>query len=496
MRQHVSRSFLALLCVSALVALHVAVPSDHPREAGDSPGQQPASLERRQTFPEAVASTPSPAPPLCVVVPYRERPGRTAREPERFAAYLRRWLQRVKRVERVRIWLVEQEDEQRFNRGWLLNIGVALGRAVDGCDVFALHDVDLLPVDPRIPYTFDTDANDEPIHLSPPGAHPEYCYPTFRGGAWLFSWRHLLDVNGYSHAYWGWGQEDDDLGARMRDANMSHGRAFQYPGARPTNDGELIDQAGPCTGRVAACDHDPIRKDCGVYPYARFVKHMFHPTPGGKTADGIVVPRSRSLAEGVCFVHAHEGGFSRDAVEVRPDLISKTSDEFQRGRRWADVIDGRFRRDEATGLAGLVPTACSNRRPQGSNSKGLNAAPAPGHGFQVLAVDKIGVVVGVDGVADKVRESVHPAFASWLSSTTGRDSSVSSVGSRWSGNAFLDHVCDEDTEYPYAYDPSANEMSAGAYTRVRVRLTCDQEEAPWCLQPGKPPARPLSVVTE
>ena len=55
MRQHVSRSFLALLCVSALVALHVAVPSDHPREAGDSPGQQPASLERRQIFPEAVA---------------------------------------------------------------------------------------------------------------------------------------------------------------------------------------------------------------------------------------------------------------------------------------------------------------------------------------------------------------------------------------------------------------------------------------------------------
>ena len=77
-----------------------------------------------------------------------------------------------------------------------------------------------------------------------------------------------------------------------------------------------------------------------------------------------------------------------------------------------------------------------------------------------MAVDKIGVVVGVDGVADKVRESVHPAFASWLSSTTGGGDSVSSVGSRWSGNAFLDHVCDEDTEYPYAYDPSANEMSA------------------------------------
>ena len=163
MRQHVSRTFVALLCVSALVALHVAVPIDRaPRDRLARPAPSPLS-QTSQTSPTAVASSgavasePSPAPPLCVVVPYRERPGRTAREPERFAAYIRRWLKRVKRVTRVRVWVLEQEDEHRFNRGFLINAGVALGRLVDGCDVFALHDVDLLPVDPRVPYAFDDD---------------------------------------------------------------------------------------------------------------------------------------------------------------------------------------------------------------------------------------------------------------------------------------------------------------------------------------------------
>lgn len=252
MRQHVSRSFIALLCVSALVALHVAVPSDRaPRDRLARRAASPSQTSPTSTAVAAVASEPSPAPPLCVVVPYRERPGRTAREPERFAAYIRRWLARVKRVTRVRVWVVEQEDEHRFNRGFLINVGVALGRLVDGCDVFALHDVDLLPVDPRVPYAFDDESFPSergPVHLSPPGVHPEYCYPTFRGGAWLFAWRHLQRVNGYSHAYWGWGQEDDDLGARMRDANVTHANAFAYPGPRREEDGEtLLASSSPCT---------------------------------------------------------------------------------------------------------------------------------------------------------------------------------------------------------------------------------------------------------
>jgi hypothetical protein len=157
--------------------------------------------------------------------------------------------------------LCAQEDEYRFNRGWLLNAGIAAARLTDGCDYFALHDIDvglsltpgchvgymeytgchqvnrvsnrcrrqekiasitksekhaadaildtsltsqayilksnavrsvqpyprLLPVDPRLPY--GAPPKEAPVHLSPPGIHPEYMYPSFKGGSWLLTWR-------------------------------------------------------------------------------------------------------------------------------------------------------------------------------------------------------------------------------------------------------------------------------------------------------------------
>ena len=314
-------------------------------------------------------------------------------------------------------------------------------------------------------------------------------------------------MDGYSHAYWGWGQEDDDLGARMRDANVTHERAFDYPGPRRSEDEGKTPATAPCTGRVQNCqpsDHDPTLRDCGVYPYETFVRAMFHPTPGG-IIEGISAPPSRSLAEGTCFVHAHEGGFSRDEVERSgAGVVARTSEEFQFGRRWDDVVNGRFRKDETTGLAGLVPRRCAEsiRRPSGPAARGSptkphvrsrfeprdhpNPDPNPGHGFQLLAMDKIGVVVRADGVADKVRETPHPAFREWRLGTSS-DAGFEPTTSRWSGNAFLAHVCDEDSTYPYvSYDENANDLGVGAYTRTRVRLTCDEEESPWCRQPNAP----------
>ena len=43
--------------------------------------------------------------------------------PARPRRYMSSWLPRVANVTRFRVWIVSQEDEYRFNRGWLLNIG-------------------------------------------------------------------------------------------------------------------------------------------------------------------------------------------------------------------------------------------------------------------------------------------------------------------------------------------------------------------------------------
>ncbi len=122
-----------------------------------------------------------------------------------------------------------QVDLLRFNRASLLNVGFryATEDKTDGpvCSYIALHDVDLLPINPILDYgappTRDrTFPKGRARHLAPAGMHPKYDYPSFLGGAMLM-WPHdFRRVDGMSNNYWGWGLEDDEFGARMREAGI------------------------------------------------------------------------------------------------------------------------------------------------------------------------------------------------------------------------------------------------------------------------------------
>ena len=326
------------------------------------------------------------------------------------------------------------------------------------------------------------------------------------------------DIDGYSHAYWGWGQEDDDLGARLTHAKIKHAKPFDYhhPGVnkrtrrmrRTSEEVEEVtipqDPTLPCTGRVHGCDHDPSESDCGVYPYSR-LKRMFRPTPA-RILEGLALPPSRSLVEGTCFVHAHEGGFSRDAIEDHPDLQARTSQAFQEGRRWGDVVAGRFRRDETTGLTGLVPKRCRRRKPTMANTvdnddvetryaRGVappRLQPAEGHGFAVIDMERVAVEVvkpprkiqirdvggGGGGVAQLAGVSTHPTF-SMLKGKLAKN--------RWSGNDFLDKACDGAALRLPRHRQLSSDQQGSSYTRLRVRFTCDEDVAvaPWCREKTK-----------
>lgn len=52
------------------------------------------------------------------------------------------------------------------------------------CDYVALHDVDLLPLNPALVYEFPSDG---PYHVAAPHLHPRYHYPTFTGGVLLIN---------------------------------------------------------------------------------------------------------------------------------------------------------------------------------------------------------------------------------------------------------------------------------------------------------------------
>jgi xylosylprotein 4-beta-galactosyltransferase len=333
-------------------------------------------------------------------------------------------------------------------------------------------------------------------HLSPPGVHPEYVFRTFKGGAWLFTWDALVRADGYAHVYWGWGLEDDDLGARALAANLSVAtRPFpvstkNVSSASRRDVSRFKASRDRCTGFARACAFDPTRTDClaGV-PYDSFKKRAFAKTPR-TTREGLIVPEGRTLADGVCFAHAHEGTFSRDALETNARRHPRLSPEFTRGRRWEDVRSGRFRADETTGLARLTPAGVLGD--EGRDANGVSrtfekrkknappedAPPDPGHGFAVLGLDVVGVRVrrGVAIVSNETRHP-HPAVASVLDDPALKKH-------RWSGNALLRRA--------FGTSASTRERASSvairdarfaypAFTRLRVRLTCDEDATPWCV---------------
>lgn len=120
-----------------------------------------------------------------------------------------------------RIYIIEQADDMLFNRGALINVGVAM---VDA-KYYAAHDVDLLPgVDV---YQFP----DSPVCLADAlqrdgfRSQAELKRRYFRyGGVNLFTKEQFNKIGGFPWGYFGWGQEDDAFRERTRKAGFKISR--------------------------------------------------------------------------------------------------------------------------------------------------------------------------------------------------------------------------------------------------------------------------------
>lgn len=112
---------------------------------------------------------------------------------------------------------MNQVDELRFNRAGLINIGFLA--SAPNSDYTIMHDVDLLPLNDRLDYSYPS--MNGPNHISASGLHPEYNYSTFIGGILSIRNEHFMRTNGMSNRYWGWGKEDDEFGIRLKEANLS-----------------------------------------------------------------------------------------------------------------------------------------------------------------------------------------------------------------------------------------------------------------------------------
>ena len=86
-------------------------------------------------------------PEIAIIVPYRDLHKEQCRKQQldRFVPFISKFMELHKTASSYRIYIIEQSnDDRKFNRGKLLNIGFQLACA-DGCKALIFHDVDLLP---------------------------------------------------------------------------------------------------------------------------------------------------------------------------------------------------------------------------------------------------------------------------------------------------------------------------------------------------------------
>jgi hypothetical protein len=107
-------------------------------------------------------------------------------------------------------------DDKKFNRGALLNIGFDIA-AKHGCNVFILHDVDLLPSKELLEYYTSVPAS--PCHIA--RVWDRYnSNAKYFGGIVAFTEAHFRLINGFPNDFWGWGGEDDALIDRVRSVKL------------------------------------------------------------------------------------------------------------------------------------------------------------------------------------------------------------------------------------------------------------------------------------
>ncbi|KAK7866962.1 hypothetical protein R5R35_014735 [Gryllus longicercus] len=217
-RWAITKLLIACLFCTFIVACFVALsPITKVVEECECPSGKVSAVVREQKVSDGARTQASASKhKLAVLVPYRDR----FEELLEFAPYIHKFLN--KQDVNHHIYVLNQVDRYRFNRASLINVG--FHESSKDCDYIAMHDVDLLPMNPHLSYQYPAS---RPFHVAAPKLHPRYHYPTFVGGILLIKREDFKRVNGMSNKYWGWGLEDDEFYVRLKEAGLNV--------SRPTN---------------------------------------------------------------------------------------------------------------------------------------------------------------------------------------------------------------------------------------------------------------------
>ncbi|CAJ1964048.1 unnamed protein product [Cylindrotheca closterium] len=169
-----------------------------------------------------------------IVVPYRNRQYHLQEFQKRLYPYIEKHYRhpakgQQQHVSEFSLWIIEQDDDEPFNRGWLGNVGIAeILRHSPEVECLTFHDVDFVPED-----TGENDAVKGPVYydrcsvptqtgseLFRTGLNWTVGYQEHAGGVVTLHLQHWQAINGFSNDYVSWGGEDDDLYLRLRDKKL------------------------------------------------------------------------------------------------------------------------------------------------------------------------------------------------------------------------------------------------------------------------------------
>jgi hypothetical protein len=107
--------------------------------------------------------------------------------------------------------VIVQTDLKLFNRGLLLNEGIA---TFNNFDYYIFHDADLIPDQILLQYYLKYPKN--PIHIGHKGQRWSGPSNKFIGGIFSINKHDFYKINGFPNDFWGWGGEDDAMSERLR----------------------------------------------------------------------------------------------------------------------------------------------------------------------------------------------------------------------------------------------------------------------------------------
>ncbi|KAG9509426.1 Beta-1,4-galactosyltransferase 7, partial [Fragariocoptes setiger] len=149
---------------------------------------------------------------MALVVPFHDR----FDELLKFVPYISEFLHK-QGITHFKIYVMNQVDNLRFNRGALINAGFLESVHAGQSDYIVMHDVDILPVNNNLSYAYPENG---PFHIASPEYHPQYNYARYIGGILSISNEHFRLVNGFSNRYYGWGLEDDEFFTRLTSKDL------------------------------------------------------------------------------------------------------------------------------------------------------------------------------------------------------------------------------------------------------------------------------------